>query len=83
MATQENDEIRAELMGAPRQFRALQQLAQEAHETISSSEDTIVFKHGDLVGEWVRTQPADGTGPKPTYYYEFRLPAVARFVTAE
>jgi hypothetical protein len=74
-------EIRPELTGAPAKWAELQSLAQEAHPIVTGEEGTIVFKHGDLVGEWVRGDMIDGTGPTPGYYYNWVEPGptVVRF----
>jgi hypothetical protein len=76
-----DDEIRPELIGAPSKWAELQALAQDAHRIVAAGEDRIVFKHGDLVGEWVRGEMITGTGPTPGYYYNWvdPGPAIAHF----
>jgi hypothetical protein len=76
-----DDEIRPELIGAPSKWAELQALAQDAHPVVAADKDRIVFKHGDLVGEWVRGEMITGTGPTPGYYYNWVEPgpAVAHF----
>ncbi len=76
-----DDEIRPELIGAPSKWAELQALAQDAHPIVAADKDRIVFKHGDLVGEWVRGEMITGTGPTPGYYYNWVEPgpAVAHF----
>jgi hypothetical protein len=76
-----DDEIRPELIGAPSKWAELQALAQDAHPIVAADEDRIVFKHGDLVGEWVRGEVITGTGPTPGYYYNWVEPGptVAHF----
>ncbi|HEX4838674.1 MAG TPA: hypothetical protein VFV03_09155 [Solirubrobacteraceae bacterium] len=76
-----NDEIRPELIGAPFRWAELQALAQDAHPVVTADENRIIFKHGDLVGEWVRGEMITGTGPTPGYYYNWVEPGptVAHF----
>ena len=74
-----DDEIRPELSGAPSKYAQLQTLAQEAHPTILASDERIVFKHGDVVGEWKRAEIIDGTGPIPGYQYCWNGETVAYF----
>lgn len=76
-----DDEILPELIGAPSKWAELQALAQDAHPVVAADKDRIVFKHGDLVGEWVRGEMITGTGPTPGYYYNWVEPgpAVAHF----
>ena len=77
----ETEEVRPELVGAPSNFAELQALAQEAHPVVLGSDERITFKHGDLVGEWARSEMIDGTGPQPGYYFRWVEPgpAVAHF----
>jgi hypothetical protein len=75
----DDDEIRPELTGAPSKYAELQALAQEAHRAVLASEERIVFKHGDVVGEWKRGEMIDGTGPIPGYQYRWKGEAVAYF----
>lgn len=73
------DEIRAELVGAPRELAKLQDKAQRAHGTMLADEAEIICGDAGVVAIWRRGDLIEGTGPTPTYYYNFAGSAVVQF----
>ncbi len=73
------EEVRAELVGAPRALAKLQDKAQRAHRTLLPDEVEIICGAAGVVGVWRRGELIDGTGPTPTYYYNFAGSAVVQF----
>lgn len=81
LATSGDDEIRAELVGAPRELVKLQDKAQRAHGIVLSDEAEIICGDAGVVAIWRRGDLIEGTGPTPTYYYNFAGSAVVQFTS--
>lgn len=79
LAASADDEIRAELVGAPRELARLQDKAQRAHGVVLADEDEIICGEAGVVAIWRRGGLIEGTGPMPTYYYNFAGSAVVQF----
>lgn len=72
-------EVRAELVGAPPALAKLQDKAQRAHGTLLAEEAEVICGENGVVGIWRRGELIDGTGPTPSYYYNFAGSAVVEF----
>lgn len=75
-------EIRAELIGAPPRLRELQAKAQEVHKTLLADELKVVYGDAGVTATWQRGARIEGTGPTPAYYYDFTGCAVTEWTGA-
>lgn len=73
------EQIRAELTGAPAALAALQEKAQRAHGTLLIEETEIICGQDGVIATWRRGALIDGSGPTPTYYYNFAGATVVHF----
>jgi hypothetical protein len=82
MTPADEQEIRAELIGAPPALRDLQGKAQQVHETLLDEELEVVYEHAGVIGTWRRGSRIDGAGPMPAYYYDFKGSVVVSWTGA-
>lgn len=73
------EEIKAELVGAPPALAKLQDKAHRAHGTLLTEELEVICGENGLVGIWRRGELIDGSGPTPTYYYNYAGATVVNF----
>ncbi|MGO9488248.1 MAG: hypothetical protein ACLQBB_04370 [Solirubrobacteraceae bacterium] len=70
------DLIRPELLGAPVEYRELQEQTQAENETVRSDQREIGAHLGDQLVRWIRAEVVDGTGPMLSVYFRWAGPVV-------
>ena len=65
MTPADEQEIRAELIGAPPALRDLQDKAQQIHETLLDEELEVIYEHAGVIGTWRRGAQNRWSRPDP------------------